>query len=151
MGCKEHSTPDPLHALRLLSRVYDLGRSSVIETGRLLQCKDCRCSFTICSMCFRGQVYCSKTCAAEGKKKIGREASREYQATSRGKRKHAARQMQFRNKKVTHHRSEAQKADLKRRDEKNTTTFPPIFARSSSQKVNSCEQCGCRVSFYLRI
>jgi len=73
------------------------------RTARLYNCVRCHCQVTICTTCDRGNIYCAK-CAQVARKKSVRAAGKRYQATRRGRMKHAERQRRYRErrKKVTH-------------------------------------------------
>jgi hypothetical protein len=62
------------------------------EDFRLFTCALCRSQVRICSHCDRGQIYCSKRCAARRRKESMDRAGARYQRTPRGRRKHAARE-----------------------------------------------------------
>jgi len=58
----------------------------------------------ICSHCDRGNRYCDWTCSQAARKRCVREAGQRYQASRRGRHKHAERQRRYRarEQKVTH-------------------------------------------------
>ena len=72
--------------------------------GRLFHCARCRCQVVVCSRCDRGQIYCGRGCAGQGRRQTLRKAGQRYQQTRRGQEKHAARMghLRARRKKVTH-------------------------------------------------
>ena len=76
--------------------------------GRLFLCADpgCRVQVIICSGCDRGHIYCAD-CAPGARRRSLQEAGRRYQASSRGRTKHAARTRLWRERQnnVTHHGS----------------------------------------------
>lgn len=73
---------------------------------REARCSLCSAVFYMCSRCDRGQVYCGQLCRDTGKRARRREAQRRYQQSYAGRRDHAARQANYRAKrikqKVTH-------------------------------------------------
>lgn len=75
--------------------------------GRRYLCARCRSAVLICSRCDRGQRYCACGCAKVARASSLRAAGQRYQASSRGRRAHAARQGRYRARhaKVTHHGS----------------------------------------------
>lgn len=72
-------------------------------------CDRCRQGVEVCSWCDCGQRYCTRSCREVARLRSVREAGARYQRTSRGRRKHAARQLAYRRRprprgeKVTHH------------------------------------------------
>jgi hypothetical protein len=77
------------------------------DSYRLFNCVRCREQVKICAFCDRGQIYCATGCSRESRREKQRAAGRRYQATYRGRRKHAARQARYRERrkareKVTH-------------------------------------------------
>ncbi len=58
---------------------------------RQFTCRRCRKEVAICSHCDRGQCYCGKHCSSRARRRSTREAGARYQKTTRGRRKHAAR------------------------------------------------------------
>lgn len=71
---------------------------------RLYRCARCNQKALICSGCDRGQIYCAKGCADQARRESLHRAGATYQNTFQGRRKHAARQEQYRREKqkVTH-------------------------------------------------
>jgi len=55
---------------------------------------------TVCSGCDCGQSYCSQECAREARRKQKLAAALAYQRTFKGKRKHAAREMRYRQRQI---------------------------------------------------
>ena len=77
----------------------------MVESHRLFLCKACRRQVRICTLCDRGNVYCSKLCASSARSRTLRRAGKRYQQTHLGRRNHAARQKRYRLRqmqKVTH-------------------------------------------------
>ena len=95
-----------------LRRVCDTGQAEP-GSGRLFLCAGCRRQVIICSCCDRGQIYCTRLCAMRARRRTLREAGRRYQASHRGRRKHAARMGRYRARReiVTHHGSPVPPAD----------------------------------------
>ena len=72
---------------------------------RLYRCQRCGCVVLICGRCDRGQRYCASGCAHEARQACLRRAGKRYQQSSKGRRRHAARQQGHRHRqkqKVTH-------------------------------------------------
>lgn len=91
------------------------------DCARFFLCGFCRAHALVCSGCDRGQVYCSKGCAQEVRRRALREAGRRYQTSPRGRRKHALRTARYRARlrlrsapqnKVTHQGSPARPPDV---------------------------------------
>jgi len=77
---------------------------------RVFICQWCQEVATICRECDHGNQYCSKECAAAGRRASKLCASLKYQGTREGRLRHAARQQRYRNRpeqKVTRQGSEA--------------------------------------------
>jgi len=81
--------------------------------GRLFLCAElaCRVQVVICGDCDRGHIYCAD-CAPHARRRSLQEAGRRYQASGRGRIKHAERSRRWRGhqnragaNKVTHHGS----------------------------------------------
>ena len=68
--------------------------------GRRYLCVRCRIAVLICSRCDRGQRYCADGCARQARLSSMRQAGRRYQASRRGRHKHAERQRRYRERKV---------------------------------------------------
>lgn len=66
------------------------------EDFRLFNCARCRAQVRICSHCDRGQIYCSRGCAARRRSESIRRAGQRYQRTPRGRVMHAAREARHR-------------------------------------------------------
>ena len=96
----------PADEVNRLRRVCDTAQREA-ASGRLFLCADCRCQVIICGCCDRGQIYCNDGCAAQARQRTLQVAGRRYQASQRGRRRHAARMDRYRSrqKKVTHHGS----------------------------------------------
>lgn len=77
-------------------------------TARLYQCLLCHTLAVVCSKCDHGQIYCSDKCSTLARRKSLLAAGKRYQATSKGKRNHAARQARYEMNLIinlTHHSS----------------------------------------------
>ena len=87
-------------------RVRPHPESSGTETAtlRFFVCVRCRARVFVCSHCDHGQIYCAGSCAQEARHNAQRAAGRRYQASYRGRLKHAARASRYRarQKIVTH-------------------------------------------------
>jgi len=88
---KHHS----LSSKRLRLRSEKQGIPYLIE----IYCEKCHKVFYICPSCFRGHKYCSKKCSEEERIKCKRRAQHKYQSSFHGKRKNAARQELYRQRK----------------------------------------------------
>lgn len=64
--------------------------------GRLVKCSWCDCLFIVCRECDRGQQYCCKEHAQEGRRRSQRAAGQRYQRTPRGQLKNRQRQARYR-------------------------------------------------------
>lgn len=62
----------------------------------MFRCARCGELVTICRPCDRGNIYCSNGCAEIRRLESTRKAAKTYQATDRGARRHALRQMRYR-------------------------------------------------------
>ena len=51
-------------------------------------CKCCGIIFHLGRCCYRGQVYCSKTCRKAGYRQVHAKAQRKYSQTDKGKKQH---------------------------------------------------------------
>jgi hypothetical protein len=85
---------------------------------RALTCAvtSCGAVFLLCTRCYRGQRYCSETCAHAARNESMRSAGRRYQRTREGQRGHADRQRAYRQRqKVTHQGSRGAAAAVRKR------------------------------------
>ena len=72
----------------------------VEDSYRLFYCGRCRRQTKICPRCDRGQIYCGPTCSSLARREKQRQAVRRYQATLAGRRRHAARQHAYRERRA---------------------------------------------------
>ena len=75
------------------------------HSARLYLCVRCRQQVIICSHCDRGNIYCPDGCSEQSRSEKQKEAAQRYQSTPNGRRLHAKRQQQYRQRqreKVTH-------------------------------------------------
>lgn len=119
----------------------------------------CRVPVLICSDCDRGHMYCAD-CAPHARRRSLRQAGRRYQASSRGRIKHAERSRRYRARhyrarqnNVTHHGS------LQDRTNALLVTDPaviveeqvPMDSRQSRHRPRwFCLRCGRRCSEHVR-
>jgi hypothetical protein len=128
--------------------------------GRLFLCAapSCRVQLIICSDCDRGHIYCAD-CAAHARRCSVQRAGRRYQASHRGRMKHAARSRRYRERldrvcrnKVTHHGSPADRSAAV------LSVDPAVVERgllldnqNSSHGLRwYCVRCGRRCSVHVR-
>ena len=64
--------------------------------ARRFVCARCRATVLVCSQCDRGQIYCASGCAAAARGERQRDAAQRYQHSRRGRFKHAARTLRWR-------------------------------------------------------
>ena len=85
-------------------------RATETAAARLFVCLRCRAQVLVCSHCDRGQIYCGGTCAQEARQRARQAAGKRYQASYRGRLKHAARAGRYRARRkiVTHQGSPSQ-------------------------------------------
>jgi hypothetical protein len=128
--------------------------------ARLFLCADqnCRAQALICSDCDRGHIYCAD-CAPHARRRSLHAAGRRYQASRRGRIKHAERSRRYRARKyrtrqnnVTHHGSPPDRSDAL------LATDPAVAEELSSTDSRSpprrqdwcCLSCGRRCSEHVR-
>jgi hypothetical protein len=123
--------------------------------GRLVTCAWCGGLFAVCRSCDRGQQYCSRAHAREGRRRSLAEAGRRYQRTPSGKRNNRLRQARYRarralgeplisrqyEKKVTHQGSlsEADRARVE-------TCETPALCHRYDPGVLRCAMCDGRIA-----
>jgi hypothetical protein len=128
--------------------------------GRLFVCAEpgCRVQVVICSDCDRGHIYCAD-CAPHARRRSLHQAGRRYQASSRGRIKHAARSRRYRERqnrerenKVTHHGSLPDRsAALLSVDPVVVEEALPLDKQHSSRRRRwCCMRCGRRCSAHVR-
>ena len=128
--------------------------------ARLFLCANptCRAQALICSDCDRGHIYCAD-CAPHARRRSLHAAGRRYQASSRGRIRHAARSRRYRARKyralknnVTHHGSPPDRSDAL------LATDPAVVEEPSSTDSRlpprrpqwCCLCCGRRCSDHVR-
>jgi hypothetical protein len=133
------------------------------EDYRLFACARCHCLVQICSVCDRGQWYCGKACSQQTRQELSRAASRRYQATPKGRRKHAARQVRHRKKRhatqsseeVTHRGTPRQEAEVRLRS-MIAESLPTVDCKEAEKVVRAgdgwvlCDFCGARCQPFAR-
>jgi hypothetical protein len=116
---------------------------------------DCRAQVCICRDCDRGHVYCAD-CAPQARRQSVHRAGRRYQASSRGRIKHAERSRRYRSRanKVTHHGSPRQPANaVLATTDPAVLVEPPVPPDSRPPSRGQgwcCFRCGRRCSDRLR-
>ena len=70
-------------------------RTPSLERFRIFHCKLCGKAVRICSLCDRGQRYCSRGCSKQARRLSCRKAGRKYQNGSEGREGNARRQREF--------------------------------------------------------
>ena len=70
------------------------------ESYRLYSCRGCSVLVSICGRCDHGNIYCPGECAAISRRASKRRAGARYQRTRRGAGRHAARQHEWRKRKL---------------------------------------------------
>jgi len=127
-----------------------------LPQARLFLCADpdCRAQSLICGHCDRGHIYCAR-CRPHARRRSLHAAGRRYQASHRGRVKHAARSRSYRARqnKVTHHGSPPHRSNAV------LTTDPvmvlqqqsPLDSRAPARRQRWCCQCcGRRCSDHVR-
>jgi hypothetical protein len=132
-------------------RLCDDGKQAD-ATARLYLCARCFVQVLICPCCDRGNIYCEQDCAAQNRRSKQRAAGRRYQASHRGRRKHAERARRYRarqqyQQKVTHQGSPDEAPDAVMP----ASSVPPLLPRSSPlQPPWRCHWCGRLCSPFVR-
>lgn len=117
--------------------------------ARFFVCAQCRGLATVCSLCDRGQRYCSRHCSHTARRRKQREAGRRYQLSRRGRHHHANRQRRYRARqnKVTHQGSSwARESALLSEGQPSRTTGLPLPAVGGH-----CAWCKRAVSAFVRL
>lgn len=83
----------------LSSAVWEGGRVCE-QRFRLYDCQRCGIAVIICWRCDNGQSYCAEECARIQRREAQRQAGARYQLSSRGARRHAARQHAWRERRA---------------------------------------------------
>jgi hypothetical protein len=122
--------------------------------ARLFNCASCQQQVIICSGCDRGNIYCTLRCSRSARKRSLCAANQRYQASFRGRQKHAERQRRYRQRqkekieKVTYQGS----PDLPPHDSlPPEPKSPPEHSIQLVTDVLHCDFCGEHVSSFLRI
>lgn len=69
-----------------------------VDSVREVWCRNCGGRFYVCPAHDRGQAYCSDECREDGIKERRREANQRHQQTADGRRDHARRQQEYRDR-----------------------------------------------------
>ncbi len=152
-------------------QLFLAGVWAVDESYRLFNCAWCHQQVAICSVCDRGQRYCSPHCRQVQRQRSVREAVRRYQKTPHGARNNAARQKQWRMRSatrfvttVTHHTSPSHsllREEVPVRTDPQETSDATSHRTSAiahrlpvtlptSQTVRRCDFCGRPCGAYAR-
>jgi len=123
------------------------------HSARLYLCVRCRQQVIICSHCDRGNIYCPDGCSEQSRSEKQKETAQRYQSSPNGRRLHAKRQQQYRQRqreKVTHQGSpELIAYDLLFTEQKEVISGStiPFFTKT---KGIICHFCGRQCSELLR-
>ena len=123
--------------------------------GRMFLCADpgCRVQVVICSDCDRGHIYCAD-CAPHARRRSLHRAGRRYQASGRGRIKHAERSRRYRGRqnKVTHHGSLSDRTDALLAVDPAIIKEPmPLDSRQPPRRQRwCCMRCGRCCSAHVR-
>jgi hypothetical protein len=127
-----------------------------LPDARLFLCADqnCRAQALICGDCDRGHIYCAD-CAPHARRRSLHAAGRRYQASSRGRNKHAerARRYRARQNKVTHHGSLPHRSDAVLAVDPAMSSGEPVLMHSRQPPYRQrwcCFRCGRRCSEHVR-
>jgi hypothetical protein len=121
--------------------------------ARFFLCARCRAQALICRSCDRGQMYCSVDCAQEARRTRQCAANKRYQASHRGRIRHAARAQRYRarQKKVTYEGSLQQLSDaLVSEGWAVTASKPKVPEFVPRAWAWRCHWCGCRCPPFVR-
>jgi hypothetical protein len=152
-GARPHRRPTPAESGRC--------DHADVPQARLYLCANpgCRDQVLICSNCDRGHICCAD-CAPRARRRSLHKAGRRYQASGRGRIKHAERSRRYRARKnqapennVTHHGSPADQTDaLLTEDPVVVVEHPlPLDSRLPPRRQEwCCMRCGRRCSVYVR-
>jgi hypothetical protein len=124
--------------------------------ARLFLCAEpgCRAQVLICSDCDRGHIYCAD-CAPHARRRSLHKAGERYQASSRGRNKHAerARRYRARQNKVTHPGSPLHRTDAVLAVDPAVSSGEPVLMHSRQPPYRQrwcCFRCGRRCSEHVR-
>jgi hypothetical protein len=133
-------------------RPHSAGCRRAEETpARFFLCARCHAQVLICRCCDRGQIYCSGGCAQEARCIRQRAANKRYQASHRGRMRHAARAQRYRarHKKVTYQGSPQQASDALVTEGWAVNAIKPRVPESIPRPWQ-CHWCGCRCVPFVR-
>jgi len=123
--------------------------------GRLFLCAEpsCRVQAVICSDCDRGHIYCAD-CAPHARRRSLHQAGRRYQASGRGRLKHAERSRRWRERrqKVTHHGSLPDRSAALLMMDPVVVEEPMLLDNKQCSLGQGwcCMRCGCCCSSHVR-
>ena len=114
------------------------------QGGNGSDCIRCQAQVIICSICDRGNCYCSSECSAKARSESLKRAGKRYQSSRCGRHKHAERQRRYRNRQkiVTHQGIQ----DLPISD-----LLPPTIYQKIERKNFCCYFCQQECSLYVRL
>ena len=122
-------------------------------TARLFQCARCFCQTLICSLCDRGNQYCSKACSYQARHDSHKRANRKYAQTRKGKHHNAKRQQRYRQRqtqKVTDQGSAPKAALVSLSGLVNKPVLRPCLPVVAQSLSRVCHFCSTRISELIR-
>ncbi len=127
------------------ARPRHVGCCEIVTPARLFLCADCRDQVLICSGCDRGNIYCAD-CAVRARQRSMRAAGKRYQATYRGRMKHADRERRYRARKnnVTHQGSPPGRLDDLLAENPAAVVVEPSCSDVPRRQRGYCQGCGRR-------
>ena len=121
-------------------------KSGERRSNRMAACPNPNCSriFTVCGKHDRGRRFCSSECAAHARRSSVRVAGRCYQATTRGRQLHAARQARYRERlrRVTHQPHGGEQKPARKPESRREAC-----ARPGDRLLPGCSLCGASTPF----
>ena len=124
---------------------------------RLFACAGCHAQVIICCRCDRGQCYCAGECSRAARRCKSREARQRYQASPRGRAKHAACQSRYRARKRNQTNKVTDQGSLRLPSDGllpvDSTTPAQTFSDRPSTPLTAphCHFCGRAQSDFFRI
>jgi hypothetical protein len=116
------------------------------DSYRLFLCALCRQQVKLCRPCDRGDIYCSKDCAAKRRCASVKRARRKYQKTFRGRLLHAARQQAYSDReklKLTDQGSPEPNSDvIVGKAQEEILSRPKLAQVTNSSGKVTCDSCG---------
>ncbi len=132
-------------------------KSKILEGSvRLFQCARCLAQVNICTLCDRGNIYCSRSCSVPARKHSRSAASKRYQLTAYGRQNHVLCQRRYRQKQLE--KMKVKESESAKMIDQGSSANPhelssPVMDEGISESKEThryCDFCGRQCNPYTR-